>query len=484
MTAMSTMTRGELERLALAVQLPAFPGTALTDDVRRLLAGGLGGVCLFGSNTGAGAGAVAALVADVHATAADAVVAVDEEGGSVTRLHVATGSPVLGPAALGVVDDLELTAAAGRAVGRDLAGLGIDLCLGPVADVNSNPDNPVIGVRSFGSTPGPVAAHVAAWVGGLQAAGPAACVKHFPGHGDTAVDSHLALPVLEGDLERLRARELVPFRAAVDAGVAAVMTSHLVVRALDPVRPATLSPVVLSLLREELGFAGAVVTDALDMAGASGATGVPEAAVRSLEAGADLLCLGADKDPALVRAVQSAIVDAVREGRIDEQRLADAASRAAGLRRAAPSGDHVAGAADSDAQRHAAARSLGVDGVLPDLSGALLARVDTAPNIAVGRAAWGLPTSVAVQADRPGAVEHLAAAAGGRAVVLQVRDAHLHPATGRLVGDLAERTTVVLVELGWPGPRDPQVTRIRTHGVSRPTHAALAQLLSEKGWSA
>jgi beta-N-acetylhexosaminidase len=474
------MTPGRLERLALAVQLPGFAGTTLTHEVRRMLADGLGGVCLFAGNTRGGRAAVADLVADVHATAGGAVVATDEEGGTVTRLHVEKGSPVLGAAALGVVDDLTLTEATGRAVGHDLGGLGIDLCLGPVADVNSNPDNPVIGVRSFGSAPGPVAAHVAAWVRGLQDAGPGACVKHFPGHGDTSVDSHLALPVVEADLDLLQRRELVPFAAAVDAGAAAVMTSHLVVRALDAARPATVSPVVLALLRERLGFAGAIVTDALDMAGVSGRTGVPEAAVRSLAAGADLLCLGADKEPAIVRAVQRAVVDAVRDGRVSEERLVDAAARAGSLRRPGP---HPAAAGGEDA-RARAVDSLRVDGALPDLTGAVLARVDTTPNIAVGSGPWGLPTSLRVRADEPGAADRLARAAGGRPVLLQVRDAHLHPATAGLIADLAAVTTVVLVELGWPGPLGPQVARIRTHGVSRPTYAALARLLSTKGWSA
>ncbi|WP_134740066.1 glycoside hydrolase family 3 N-terminal domain-containing protein [Nocardioides sp. 503] len=478
------MSRDRLERLALAVQLPGFPGTTLADDVRRMLADGLGGICLFAGNTADGPDAVARLVADVHATADGAVVATDEEGGSVTRLHVGAGSPVLGPAALGVVDDPDLTAAAGRAVGHDLAALGIDLCLGPVADVNSNPDNPVIGVRSFGSAAGPVAAHVAAWVGGLQSTGPAACVKHFPGHGDTAVDSHLALPVLEADLDLLARRELVPFAAAVEAGAAAVMTSHLVVRALDPDRPATTSPPVLAHLRERLGFEGVVVTDALDMVGVSGRTGVPEAAVLALAAGADLLCLGADKDPALVRAVQSAIVEAVRGGRIDEERLADAAARATSLRRRGHRGPAGHAEEDEHAQSLAAPRSLVVDGTLPDLAGAVLARVDTAPSIAVGPGSWGLPTALAVRPDEAGAATRLTRAAGGRPLVLQVRDAHLEPATARLVADLAATTTVVVVELGWPGPLPVPVTRIRTHGVSRPTHAALARLLSEKGWSA
>src|SRR5439155_201981 len=145
-----------------------------------------------------------------------------------------------------------------------------------------------------------VARHSRAWVHGLQSTGVAACAKHFPGHGDTAVDSHLGLPVVEHDLDVLRERELLPFVAAIEAGGAAVMTSHIVLSQLDPGVPATMSRRILTgLLREELGFEGVVVTDALDMAGASATIGIPEAAVRSLAAGADLLCLGSDSEPHL-----------------------------------------------------------------------------------------------------------------------------------------------------------------------------------------
>src|SRR3954452_6051408 len=236
-----------IESWALRVLLPSFPGTSLPHDALPLLEEGLGGLCLFGSNTSDGPEAVAAYTARVRSVSPDAVVAVDEEGGDVTRLHIPDGSPVLGPLALGAAADLGLTRAVGRAIGLELAAVGITLDLGPVADVNSNPDNPVIGTRSFGASASDVAGQVAAWIGGLQSAGVAACAKHFPGHGDTAEDSHLALPVLELDLPALAARELVPFVAAVEAGSAAIMTSHVVVPALDPELPATLSAPLLRL---------------------------------------------------------------------------------------------------------------------------------------------------------------------------------------------------------------------------------------------
>src|SRR5205085_1151989 len=149
------------------------------------------------------------------------------------------GSPYPGNAALGAADDPALTESVARSMGLELRSAGVDLDLAPVVDVNSNADNPVIGVRSFGADAVLVARHTRAYVTGLQAAGVGACVKHWPGHGDTAVDSHLGLPVLDAPLETLRRREVVPFEEAVRAGALAVMTAHVVVSAFDPGVPAT-----------------------------------------------------------------------------------------------------------------------------------------------------------------------------------------------------------------------------------------------------
>jgi beta-N-acetylhexosaminidase len=467
---MSHETSPSLDQLALRVQLAAFPGTTLAPAAADLLADGLGGVCLFGSNTVGAADVTARLTAEVHQASPRAVVAIDEEGGDVTRLHARSGSPVLGPAALGAADDLDLTRDTGWLVGAELAATGVDLDLAPVADVNNNPDNPVIGTRSFGADPRRTAEHVVAWLQGLQEAGVAACVKHFPGHGDTAQDSHLDLPTVEAGLDVLAARELLPFIAAVEAGVGAVMTSHLVVPAVDPDLPATLSPRVLALLRDRLGFTGLIVTDALDMAGASRGRGIPEAAVLSLVAGADLLCLGADKDVALVRNVQAAVVAAVRSGRLPEDRLAEAAARVDALPR------HPGGARPtSTGQLAGARRAVTADGVLPDLRGATVLSVVDRPNIAVGEAAWGLP------ADRcltPG--DDLPP--GSEPLVLQVRDAHRHAETRALLRALDVGRRLVVVEWGWPGPYDGRSPRICTRGSSLPAVAAVRELLRSAGW--
>jgi beta-N-acetylhexosaminidase len=446
--------------------MPGFAGSTLPDEYAALLDGGLGGICLFGSNTADGPAATTALVAAIHEAGPGSVVAVDEEGGDVTRLHATEGSPVLGAAALGSADDLALTEATGTAIGHDLAGHGIDVCLGPVADLNTNAANPVIGTRSFGTDPQRASEHVAAWVRGLQATGTAACVKHFPGHGDTADDSHLSLPVVAADLDTLTHRELVPFGAAVDAGCRAVMTSHIVVAAVDTTLPATFSAPVLELLRHRLGFRGPVVSDALDMAGASGGTRtVPEAAVLALAAGVDLLCLGPATDPALVRDVRDAVVRAVADSRLARTRLAEAAERAATLRAAAPTATDVPAPTDRAAVR--------VEGDLPDLRDAALARIESTPSIAVGAVPWGLPTDLAVDADDPDAAGRLLAL--GRPLVLQVRDAHRFPAVLALLDRVAP---AVVVEWGWPGPSTSGTPRICTHGTSLPAYAAVRELLA------
>ncbi len=460
-----------IESLALRVLLPAFPGTTVAPDVLGLLEEGLGGLCLFGSNTADGPDAVAAYTAGVRSVAPGAVVAVDEEGGDVTRLHVPEGSPVLGPLALGAAADLDLTRAVGRAIGLELAGLGITLDLGPVADVNSNPDNPVIGTRSFGASASAVAEHVAAWTAGLQSAGVAACAKHFPGHGDTAEDSHLALPVLDVDTTVLAARELVPFQAAIEAGTAAVMTSHVVLPALDPTLPATLSPRVLGLLRDRLGFHGVVVTDALDMAGASAGRGIPEAAVLSIAAGADLLCLGPDSSVEEVRAVQRALVDAVRSGRLGEERLADAAKAVSGLS-VAPAHESLDSAAFLEALAAGAARSVTVSGELPPLAGARVVRVDSAGTVAIGAAPWGLPADHVVA---PGSTE-----LPDGPLVLQVRDAHRQPDVLATLAAVARGS--VAVEWGWPGRRADELPTVDARGWSQPGAVAVTAVLREAGW--
>jgi len=218
---------------------------------------------------------------------------------------------------------VELAERYGQCTGRDARALGLNWVLGPVCDVNNNPANPVINVRAWGEDPDTAGALAAAFVRGVQAEGVLSCAKHFPGHGDTSSDSHLTLPLLPHSRERLAAVELPPFQQAIAAGVASVMTAHLMLPALDSERPATLSkPVLTGLLRQQLGFGGLIVTDALVMDAITGRYGAGEAAVLALEAGADLVLMPADADDAI-----TAIAEAVASGRLSFNQLESSAER-------------------------------------------------------------------------------------------------------------------------------------------------------------
>src|SRR5690348_14549448 len=317
--------------LADAILIPPFPGTTAPRWLLNALGRGLAGVTFFGPNV---VGDTPALTASLRAAApVEPVIAIDEEGGDVTRVAYASGSPYPGNAALGAVDDVALTQAVHAAIGADLFRLGINTNLAPDADVLDLDGSAVVGTRSFGPDPALVARHVAAAVAGLQSSGVAACAKHFPGHGSTGEDSHLSLATVSGTLEEIRARDLPPFVAAIAAGSLAIMPGHLRVPELTGALPATLSPAaVTGLLRGELGFTGVVICDALEMKAASAAFGIPEAAVLAVIAGVDLLCLGRDTDEAMYHAVRSALAGAVTSGRLPAQRLEEAAVRVARMR--------------------------------------------------------------------------------------------------------------------------------------------------------
>ncbi|WP_460624637.1 glycoside hydrolase family 3 N-terminal domain-containing protein, partial [Isoptericola nanjingensis] len=327
----------DVRRAVHGVLLPGFTGTTPPAWLLHAARDGLAGVVLFAHNT-PDVATTAALATRLHDAEPDLLVATDEEGGDVSRLEAATGSSLPGAAALGAADDVRLTGAAGEALGRLLAAAGVDLDLAPVLDVDT-PGNPVIGVRAFGTDAEAVARHGVAFARGLQRGGVGTCAKHFPGHGSTTVDSHLALPVVEADARTLRGRDLVPFAAAFaggpgDEGPAAdaLMTAHVVVPALGPA-PASLEPAVAALARE-LGHEGPIVTDALDMRAVSDGADVGEAAVRAVEGGADLLCLGTTTgrdDEALFRSAADALVAAVGTGRVSLDRLAASRRRTAAL---------------------------------------------------------------------------------------------------------------------------------------------------------
>ncbi|WFE34090.1 glycoside hydrolase family 3 N-terminal domain-containing protein [Micromonospora sp. WMMD975] len=474
-----------LRRLALGTLLAAYPGPVPPGWAVDLLGDGLAGHTLFGTNVHDPA-QLAASTAALRAGRPDVIVAIDEEGGDVTRLAHATGSPYPGNAALGAVDDPDLTRAVYAAIGAELAALGVTLDLAPTVDVNTADENPVIGTRSFGADPGRVAVHSAAAVTGLQSTGVAACAKHFPGHGATVADSHHELPTVDVSPAVLRQRDLPPFAAVVDAGVRAVMTAHIRVPALTGDGPATFSRAVLhDLLRVEFGFTGAVVTDALEMQGAAlAAGGVGPAAVRALAAGADLLCIGARVDADLVELVAAEIVAAIGAGRLDRARVEEAAGRSATF--AAWTGPTGVPAPVVDGLGYAAAlRAVRVEG---DLSGPgipLVVQVHAPSTVAEGRVPWGLGPHLAPGVEQarvvagetdPAQVRRLA---GARPVVLVGRHLHRLPGARELVEALAAVHPVTVVEMGWPGGWRPAGARafVATFGASHANGRAAAQVL-------
>lgn len=477
-----------LRRLALGTLLAAYPGPVPPDWAVDLLADGLAGHTLFGTNIHDPA-QVAATTAALRAGRPDVLIAIDEEGGDVTRLAHATGSPYPGNAALGAVDDVTLTRQVYAAIGAELAALGINLDLAPTVDVNTADENPVIGTRSFGADPARVAAHSAAAVAGLQSAGVAACAKHFPGHGATVADSHYELPTVDVPPAVLRERDLPPFAAVVDAGVRAVMTAHIRVPALTGDGPATFSRAVLvDLLRREYGFTGAVITDALEMKGAAlAAGGVGPAAVRALAAGADLLCIGAKVDADLVAHVVEEIVVALDDGRLDRARVEEAAGRAAELAAWTAAGGTAATTPDGLGYA-AALRAVRVEGDVTGLAAPLVVQVHAASTIAEGRVPWGLgPHLAGAEVVRAVAGEtdpdELRRLAGERPIVLVGRHLHRLPGARELVEALAATHPVTVVEMGWPGGWRPTGARafVTTYGASHANGRAAAQVLGLAG---
>ncbi|TMF06676.1 MAG: glycoside hydrolase family 3 protein [Chloroflexi bacterium] len=466
-----------VEQAALRCLLPGFIGTEAPEWVLRRAAEGLGGVCLYARNI-TSPEQLATLCRQLHAENPGLIVSIDEEGGDVTRLEAATGSSYPGNLALGAAGDVDLTRSVARAIGLELARAGVDLDLAPDADVNSNPSNPVIGVRSFGSEPGAVAAQTAAWVEGLQSAGVAACVKHFPGHGDTSVDSHIALPVVGADP---RAGALQPFEAAIAAGVQAVMSAHIIAPSLDRV-PATVSRAIMTgLLRDELGFRGLAVTDGLEM---KAIADISEGAVKALAAGCDLLCIGgglADED--IVAELHRVIVAAVSADRLHE-----AAGRIDALARWRAAQPAPAEAPDREVGLAAARKALRVDGNVRVGDDVVVVQLIPQSSMASGVIPWGVAEPLAGRGARVTKFEHrdgpidlapIVRAAGGRGLVLTVRNLHRHEWQQHAAGALLDaRPDAVVVEMGLPACRPAGASAyIATSGAARVCAIAAAEVM-------
>lgn len=478
----------EIDRLVNACLLPGFAGGDVPPEwVHDALQEGLAGVTIYGTNL-VGEGAIHLISTSIRETAPDALVAVDEEGGDVTRLDYLRGSAYPGNLALGVVDDLDLTYRAASAIAADLAAAGVNYNLAPSVDVNSDPKNPVIGVRSFGANPERVAAHGVAYIKGMQDAGIATSAKHFPGHGAAGEDSHYDLPVIESDLESFRRRELPPFLAAIEAGTKSIMTAHIVFKALDDEQPGTLSRRILQgLLRDELGYDGVLITEALDMRAVAGQYGIAGAAIRAFIAGADLLMLGAQDGEEHCAQIRAGIAAAIRDGALDVKVLEAAAERVGTLREWAM--PRPGAAIDGSVGLVAARRAVRAGGDVVLRAPATVVNVSAPANLAVGEAHWSvaapladfglLAGEISVTEDGP-YVEQVLAAVPEGPVVLVVRDAYRRPWQRNWVHSfLAARPETVLVGIGMPDDADLTAgASVRTFGAGRVNTRAAAELLA------
>ena len=318
-------------KLAARLLCVGFAGTVVDDSLREMLRAGVSGVILFARNatTHAGAGELVRAIKSESAALGNPKIfaSIDHEGGRVVRLveGMTIFPPMREVGALGVGSSAE-AARVGEIFARELRAANFDVDFAPVVDVDSNPANPVIGARSFSSDPKVVSHCATAFIQAMQAGGIAACAKHFPGHGDTDLDSHLALPLLPHAIDRLRATEIPPFIAAARAGVASIMTAHVVFEAVDPGIPATMSrKVIEGVLRSEIGFDGVVFSDDLEMGAIADRMGIGEAAIRAIDAGVDclLVCHRIDRQ----REAVDALSQAIASGRLPRARAMQAAER-------------------------------------------------------------------------------------------------------------------------------------------------------------
>jgi len=315
----------DLERAVAKMFAVGFDGKTLTPALQHLLDRGVGAIALFSRNVESPQ-QVARLCVDIQKHAGRPIlVAVDQEGGRVARLRKGfTSIPSM--RALGATGDEAIAHAVGHLLAAELKAVNIHMNFSPVMDVDSNPANPVIGDRSFGADPALVAKMGSALLRGLQQNGIAACAKHFPGHGDTSKDSHFDLPRLPHPMARLEKIELPPFAAAIEAGVSAIMTAHIIFEAIDRENPATLSPAVITtLLRGKMKFSGVIFSDAMEMRAIADHFAIDDAVVKGANAGLDFLAIC--ENPDLQNHAIDALIAAAGSGKVGQVLIKNANRR-------------------------------------------------------------------------------------------------------------------------------------------------------------
>ncbi len=495
-----------LEQKIGQVMVIGFDGATVDDELRRMIRKyHIGGVILFARNIQSPQ-QVAELTNDLQKTAIESgnpglFISIDQEGGRVARLTEETGfTEIPGAMALGATNDPANAKIAAQVIAREMKAVGLNVDFAPDLDVNNNPANPVIGVRSFSSEPQKVAEFGIAFIDGLESEGVLAFGKHFPGHGDTGVDSHIDLPIVPHDRSRLEAVEFVPFKAAIRVNVAGIMTAHVTFPAIDPIpgMPATLSKLALTgLLRNEMGYQGLIITDSLEM-GALAANGNPAslAAVKAFEAGADLLLF--NRDYALHQEAIRNLLAKVRSGEISEQRLDESVRRILAAKArfniihptliADPA---RAGSLTATDENHALALDLARKSItllkddanlLPLRLGEPLLVIETPAAKGLGRLLDATTFEIANDPDAHAIASAFSLASDGRKVVITTTDSGFYAGQVKLVTELLkENQNIIIVSVRAPYDISvlPNVsTVLAAYGGNPPTLQAIADVLT------
>jgi len=455
------------DQLIVSTFSPGFGGTSVPEWIKPWLDNGLGSITLFGSNTPT-LESTKNLIDELRSYNEELVVAIDEEGGDVTRLFVREGSRYPTPALLGKCDDEELTYSSYLSMGNLLRELGVNLSYAPVADVVAAQENPIVGVRSFGMKSELVSRHVVQAVAGLQDSGVGACIKHFPGHGAVVEDSHHSLPRIKMNKLEYENIHVSPFKSAIENKVAAVMVGHLVVDELDYNVPASLSPKIQKeYLRKNLGFEGLIVSDALDMGALGGIPRIHESALRALQSGTNLLCFsGLGDQSQIVETSLARIKDALRTGEITRSSLETVGSPIRSFNQK----NVVTNIQKSGVDFDKLSAGISISGLIvltkPEIN---LIEIGTRPTIAAGDVSWGIHRELRAagvkfeihSTDSEGALK------SEKPLVVAFRDAYRDDQLLVNLRNLQRRKPdAIFIDMGWPTLEFAPQNLIRAYGSS------------------
>ncbi len=467
-------TFAAVDRTILSTFSPGFGGAVVPEWIKPWLEKGLGSVTLFASNT-PNFEVTTKLIKELRSYNPHVIITIDEEGGDVTRLFVREGSRYPTPALLGQCDDEELTYGSYHSMGMVLRELGIDMTYAPVADVVAFENNPIVGVRSFGMSTDVVTRHIGQAVRGLQDAGVGACVKHFPGHGAVLEDSHHDLPHIKMGLAEYESQHILPFKHAVNLGVAGVMIGHLIVEALDKKLPASLSSkIIKDYLRGELNFGGLVVSDALDMGAIGGPAKIHESALKALTAGADLLCFSGMGDQSqFVLSSFDWIKSAIDSGSLSITSLQESEKRITDWRQKIDTKSATSSSIDFKdlIQGFEISGSVEIEAEVINL-----VEIGTKPTIAAGDVSWGMHRELRAVGIACDIHASDAESLSTKKLVVAFRDAYRDAPLLATLNRLYDRyPEAIFIDMGWPTREFAPKNLIRAFGSSAVISQAVAQ---------